>query len=249
MDPRQQNQDFPGNNAQRVGTNYSFNGAQNDAFSTFVNTDNDNAFDPPWNSQAFPSNQQPVNGFDQGNHGWQQHPYQSPNLLSMNNYGIQPRDYEQPFSRSPAPFDYSGFDSTHTQTFSPSAYDASLNFGQLPLSNNPQYDYAGQQGLQQQQHHDTISPQALQNYSTSFTQSTPEDSRQVSTTLRLAFLPYVFSPVLTTCSLKTCTMAQPCLCEEPQTLKRFLSINRIGLPSHLRCLNQLLQKACILNLL
>lgn len=192
MDPRQQNQDFPGNNAQRVGANYPFNGAQNDAFSTFVNTDNDNAFDPPWNSQAFPSNQQPVNGFDQGNHGWQQHPYQSPNLLSMNNYGIQPRDYEQPFSRSPAPFDYSGFDSTHTQTFSPSAYDASLNFGQIPLNNNPQYDYEGQQGLQQQQHHDTISPQALQNYSTSFTQSTPEDSRQVSTALRLSSLLYVF---------------------------------------------------------
>ena len=249
MDPRQQNQDFSGNNAQRVGANYSFNGAQNDAFSTFVNTDNDNAFDPPWNSQAFPSNQQPVNGFDQGNHGWQQHPYQSPSLLSMNNYGIQPRDYEQPFSRSPAPFDYSGFDSTHTQTFSPSAYDSSLNFGQIPLSNNPQYDYAGQQGLQQQQHHDTISPQALQNYSTSFTQPTPEDSRQVSTALRLSSLLYAFYLMLTTCSLKTCTMAQPCLCEERQIPKQFLSTNRIGLPLHLRCQNQLLRKACTSNLL
>ena len=249
MDPRQQNQDFQGNNAQRVGANYSFNGAQNDTFSTFVNTDNDNAFDPPWNSQAFPSNQQPVNGFDQGNHGWQQHPYQSPNLLSMNNYGIQPRDYEQPFSRSPAPFDYSGFDSTHTQTFSPSAYDTSLNFGQIPLSTNPQYDYAGQQGLQQQQHHDTISPQALQNYSTSFTQPTSEDSRPVSSALRHPSLPFVSHPMLTNCSLKTYTMAQPCLYEEPPILKPFLTTNRIGLRLHPRCQSQLLRKACISNLL
>ena len=184
MDPRQQNQDFQGNSTQRVGASYSFNGTQNDSFSTFVNTENDNAFDPPWNAQAFPTNQQPVNGFDQGNHGWQQHPYQSTNLISMNNYGIQPRDYEQSYPRSPVPFDYPGFDSSNNQTFSPSAYDSSLNFGQVPLTSNPQYEFPGQQGIQHQQHHETISPQALQNYSTSFPQPPTEDPRQVSPALR-----------------------------------------------------------------
>ena len=180
MDPRQQNHEFPGSNPQRVGANYAFNGAQNDAFSSFVHTENESAFESPWNSQPFPTNQQPVNGFDQGNHGWQQSPYQSSNLLSMPNYGLPSREFEQPYSRSPASFDYAGFDSTHNQTFPPSAYENSLGYGQLPLNNNNvQYDYPGQQGLQQS-HHDTISPQALQHYSTSFPQPTSEDSRQVS---------------------------------------------------------------------
>ena len=180
MDPRQQNHEYSGSNPRRAGGNYAFNGAQNDAFNSFVHTENESAFESPWNSQPFPTNQQPVNGFDQGNHGWQQNPYQSSNLLSMPNYGIPPREYEQPYSRSPASFDYAGFDSSNNQTFSPSAYDNPLAYSQIPLSNNNvQYDYPDQQGLQQQ-HHETISPQELQHYSTSFPQPVIEDSRQVS---------------------------------------------------------------------
>lgn len=180
MDPRQQNHEYSGSNPQRAGGNYTFNGAQNDAFNSFVHTENESAFESPWNSQPFPTSQQPVNGFDQGNHGWQQNPYESSNLLSIPNYGIPPREYEQPYSRSPASFDYACFDSSNNQTFSPSAYDNPLTYGQIPLNNNNvQYDYPGQQGLQQQ-HHETISPQALQQYSTPFPQPATEDPRQVS---------------------------------------------------------------------
>jgi len=185
MDPRQQNQGYSGSVPQQVGGNYAFSGVQNDAFSSFVHTDNESAFDSSWNTQSYPAQQQPINGFDQGSHNWQQNSYQSSNLMPMSDYGVPPRDYDQPYPRSPAPFDYSAFISNPNSTFSPSEYDNSLGYGQIPLNTNARYDYTGQQGLQQQ-HHGTISPQALQSYPDSFPPTTGEDSRQVSSKSSLA---------------------------------------------------------------
>lgn len=162
MDPRQQGQDYGGNNATRAGGNYGFNSGQNDPFNSFVHTDNESAFDSSWNPQAFPAQQQPINGFDHGNQPWQQNPYQSSNSLPMHNYGGQSSDYDQIYSRNPASFNYSGFDPNTSQAFSPSPFDSALNYGQIPLSTGTPYDYSAPQGFPQ--HNETISPQALQNY-------------------------------------------------------------------------------------
>lgn len=162
MDPRQQSHEYGEGSAQRTGGNYAFNGTQNDVFNTFVHTDNESAFDSSWNSQAFPAQQQPINGFDQGHQAWQQNAYQNSNLLPINNFGAQSRDYDQTFSRTPAPFNYAGFDSNANPTFSPPAYANTLNYGQLPLNNGTPYGYTGNQGFQE--HNETISPQALQHY-------------------------------------------------------------------------------------
>ena len=174
MDPRQQSQDYSGGGSQRTGASYGFNGIQNDPFNAFVNTDNDSAFDTSWTNQNLPAQQQQINAYDQGSHTWQPSPYQSSSFLGTTNYG-PPRDYEQPYSRSPSSFNYPGFDPNHNQTFAPNQYEESL-YGQL--NNSAQFDYAGSAELQQ--HHATISPQALQTYPSSFTHPSADDNQQVS---------------------------------------------------------------------
>ncbi len=178
MDSRQQSHGYNGSGPQQVGGSYAFSGVQNDAFSSFVHTDNDSAFDSSWNPQAYPAQQQAINGFDQGNQNWQQNPYQSSTLLPLSDYGAPPRDYNQSYPRSPAPFDY-GFISNPNQTFSPSEYDNTLGYGTLPLNNTAQYEYNGPQSLEQQ-HHETISPSALESYPDSAPQVAGEVNRQVS---------------------------------------------------------------------
>lgn len=176
MDPRQQGQDYGGNNnAPRTGGTYGFNSGQNDPFNSFVHADNESAFDSSWNPQAYPAQQQPINGFDHGSQSWQQNPYQSSNSLPMHNYGGQSSDYDQIYSRNPTSFNYSGFDPNTSQAFSPSPFDNALNYSQIPLSGGTPYDYSASQGFPQ--HNETISPQALQNYP--FPPTKTEEPRQV----------------------------------------------------------------------
>lgn len=177
MDSRQ-NQGFSGNGSQPEGGNYAFSGVQNDAFSSFVHTDNDSAFDSSWNPQTYPAQQQPISGFDQGNQNWQQSSYQSSNLMPLADYGATSKDFNLAYPRSPTSFDY-GFIPNPNQTFSPSEYDNSLGYGSLSLNSSAPYDYPGQTSLEHN-HHETISPSALQSYPDSFPSIQREDIRQVS---------------------------------------------------------------------
>jgi len=230
MDRRQQAQDYSGGNPQRVGATYGFNGIQNDPFHTFVNTDNDSAFESSWSNQPVPAQQQHINGFDEGNHGWQQTPYQSSNFLGAANYG-HPREYEQPYSRSPSSFNYPSFDPSHNQTFAPHPYEPPPNPYEDPLygslNNNAQFEYPGPAGLQQ--HHDTISPQALQTYPSAFAPPATDDNHQVcSITCNRN------SDLIDHGSLITLIMAQICLCGEVPRLDRPCILAQIGLALQVR---------------
>ena len=181
MDSRQQTAGFNASGPQPASGNYAFNGVHSDAFSSFVHTDNDSAFDASWNAQPYSGPQQSISGFDQGNQGWPQNPYQSSNLLPLSDYGASSRDFNSSYPRSPAAFDY-GYASNPNQTFSPSEFDNTLGYGQLPLNNNSQYDYNGTHGIAQP-HSETISPSALQSYPDSFSSIGGDENRQVSFSL------------------------------------------------------------------
>lgn len=244
MDPRQHEQDFSGANPQRVGGNFGFNGIQNDPFSSFVHTDNEPAFDPAWSNPAFPSQQQHINGFDQGNHAWTPNPYQSPNFLATPDYGVPQREYDQQFSRSPSAFGYGGFDPGQTQSFSePNPYDNPLGFDHGPLNNSAQYEYPGSAALAQT--HETISPQALQNYPASFPQTSADDSRQVSHCSLADFLILPISSTLTSGSLTMPTTTPLCLCVGLPRLNHLCIEVLIGVVLQMRHQTQLLQEACI----
>lgn len=184
MDPRQQAQAYSSANTQRNGENYGFNGIQNDAFNSFVNTDNDSAFEPSWSHPAIPTQQQHANGFEQGSHAWQSNAYQSSNFLGTPNYGVAAREYDPPYSRSPSTFNYSTLDPNQSQTFSSNSYDNSNPYenplyGHSALNNSAQFEFSGAAGLREQQH-DTISPQALQTYPGFLPHSVSDERQQVS---------------------------------------------------------------------
>lgn len=175
MDPRQQGQQYPGSIAQGVPS-YPPNGSQTDTFNTFVNADDGSGFDPSWNNQLFTNQQQPNDGFDPGAQAWQQDAYQNPGLLPMPDYGIQPRGYDQTYARSPAPFNFSGYTSNASHAFPQSVYENTFAYGDLPLSDR--FDYTGENHLGRPNPNQTISPQALQTYST-FPQNSLANSNQV----------------------------------------------------------------------
>lgn len=184
MDPRQQTQAYSGANTQRPGGSYGFNGLLNDQFSSF-NEDHDSAFESSWNNQAIPQQQQHVNSFEQGSHAWQPAAYQSTNYPSTQSFGVQSREFEQPYSRSPSNFHYPSIDPNQSQTYPPSTSYDSANpyedplYGHGPLTNGAQFEYPAPAGLHQQPHN-TISPQALQAYPTFLPQSAPDLNQKVS---------------------------------------------------------------------
>ena len=247
MDQRQHNQEYIGNNPQRVGGNFGFNGGQNDPFNSFASADNENAFDAAHWNQTFPAHQQSVNGFGHGNHVWQQNPYQSSSMLQMPNYGVQPGGgYDQAYSRSPAPFNYPSFDSNPSQVYSPPAFDNAMAYGQMPLNNSTQYDYPGQQNFQQSQ--ETISPQALQNYPI-FPQNTAEENRQVRYFSRVDDRLFTRGSTLMKGSPNIRIMTLLCLYGELLLLAQFLHLTKTGLKFRLSLQIQCIKMVCVSSLL
>ena len=171
MDPRHQPHDNGNQDNHHISGNYSYNFTPNDAFGSFLQPDQESSFNAPWDTEAFSNSQEPINGFNQGNPSWHQNSIQSSNLLPVSNAVAHSRPFDQTYSRSPASFNYSGFPSHPGHSLSTPPYDASLGYGHLPLNEDSQYDYGRPQAFQRTSNpSQTISPQALQNYPTSFTQ-------------------------------------------------------------------------------
>ncbi len=180
MDPRRQNQnhEYATGSTSGGGQNYGYNAAQNDPFNTFINTENESAFDTsPWTNQPFQATQQTTTGFGQTSNPWPQTPYQSSssNFLPLSQFGTFPEDTDPTYSRNSS-FQYPGFDSNAEPAFSSALYPDISSYTDLPLSNDPRFDYAGTQGFQTP--NETISPRALQNYS-QFAQTALDDSTHV----------------------------------------------------------------------
>ncbi|KAL9613061.1 MAG: hypothetical protein Q9167_002360 [Letrouitia subvulpina] len=180
MDPRHQNQNSPPED-HSLRVSFGFNPAQHDPFNTIFSHETDSTFNPAWDAEAFRTPVDPTSGFDQSAHGWHQNPLQSSNLFSGSNYTVQPGAYDQTYSRNPTSFNYPGFSST-PNALAPQAYDSSLPYNQLPLTEDGQFDFSRPQGfprapIQSQ----TISPQALQNYPNAFPQHPSQPIRQSQT--------------------------------------------------------------------
>ena len=183
MDPRHQNHDNEHNQHNpSISGNYGYNFAQNDTFNSFLPPDQEPAFNAPWDTEAFSNTQEPINTFGQGNPAWQQTSIQPSNLLPGSSQGVQSRPFDRTYSRSPASFSYPGFQSHPGQSLSPPSYGPSLAYGHLPLNEDLQYGYSrphSQPFQASSNQTQTVSPQALQHYPTSFTQDA-QQTRHVS---------------------------------------------------------------------
>lgn len=147
---------------------YAFNGNQNDSFNSFLNNDNEPSFHSSWDSQPFNPH------YAQSSPGWHQNPSSTPNYQQTTNFGGHSALYDQNYSRSPAPFDYSGFTPDQDSAISGPPYGHSYTYGHPPLPTHDQYGLPTTHSYQQSQHqaqNQTISPQALQNHPAGFSQN------------------------------------------------------------------------------
>ncbi|KAL8999544.1 MAG: hypothetical protein Q9169_001632 [Polycauliona sp. 2 TL-2023] len=151
---------------------YGYSAPPNDSFNSFLNNSNDPNFNPSWDPQPFNQPSEPTNSYDQSGHGWPNNTLQPSALQHVPNYNIHNGIYDQPYSRSPVPFEYSGFNPSRNPANSAPPYDHPFTYGHPSLPNHDQYGFprAFQQGQQQPQNQ-TISPQALQNYPAGYQQS------------------------------------------------------------------------------
>lgn len=168
---------------------YGYSDSQNDTFNSFLNNDNESTFNQPWQSQSF-NNSRPgsTNPYDQSGHGWPQNALSASNMHGVTNYGIHNGIYDQTYSRSPASFDYSGFNSNANPALSGPPYDHSFTYGPPSTQHHEQFGFSRGhvfgQSLQQTQNQ-TISPQALQNYSAGYQQNHAQRTPLVCITLHL----------------------------------------------------------------
>ncbi|KAL9035645.1 MAG: hypothetical protein Q9180_004752, partial [Flavoplaca navasiana] len=151
---------------------YGYSAPPNDSFNSFLNNSNDPTFNPSWDPQPFNQPSEPTNSYDQNGHGWPNNTLQPSTLQHVPNYNIHNGIYDQPYSRSPVPFDYSSFAPNRATGNSAPPYDHSFTYGHPSLPNHDQYGFprAFQQSQQQPQNQ-TISPQALQNYPAGYQQT------------------------------------------------------------------------------
>ena len=180
MDPRHASQfNSNGGNGPNGASNYQYNGTQNDPFNSFINTDDENAFDNSWQAPEYNAHQASNAGFDHGNQPWQQPPYQTSDssFLPISQYSVDAR-----FSPSDSAYQYPSFNSNPThdlasREISRSPYPAAAGFGTNSISNGAPFQYSGPPELEQASQ--TISPAAIESYST-YQQPSFDPSRNVS---------------------------------------------------------------------
>lgn len=164
MDHRNHDVPFSGHHASQSSGNFSLHGSQNDQFSSYINSDESPSFDS-WPGQAYSGNANNI-GYEHHSQAWQQPSYQSPNPLS--NFNDQPRGFDQGFSRNPA-FSYHTFEQEINPVFGSAHFNNQLGYDSN--SQNQRFDYSLPAAYPQS--HETVSPQALQNYAGSHPKAQP----------------------------------------------------------------------------
>ncbi|KAL9105039.1 MAG: hypothetical protein Q9163_000052 [Psora crenata] len=167
MDPRHGTQGYAAAGGQQTGgATFAYNSNHNDPFNSFINTEDEGAFDNTWQPSDFPSHHQSSSAFDQGGQSWQQNPYQTSEstFLAMPTFNIDPR-YG---AGGDSGLQFSSFNSNPVQDFTSreslatSAYHSTSDYNRGPLGSDSQFQYSGPQELQQASQ--TISPQAIESY-------------------------------------------------------------------------------------
>ena len=171
MDPRSGSQGYAAGSQSNGGSNYAFNSTQNDPFHSFINTEDEGAFDNTWRSPDFSTNSQP---------SWQPNPYPASesNFLPIPQFNMDPQ-----YANADSAFQYSSFNSNPAQDFAsrdsvpPPSYNNASEYGNGSLSNDTSFQYPGPSELQPASQ--TISPQAIESYP-SYSQQAFESGRHVS---------------------------------------------------------------------
>lgn len=184
MDPRHASHfNSNGGNGPNNASSYQYNGTQNDPFNSFINTEDENAFDNSWQAPEYSAHQTSNAGFDHGTQSWPQPAYQAPesNFLPISQFSVEPR-----YSPSDSGYQYPNFNSNPThdlpsREISRSPYPVATGFGPTGIGNGASFQYSGPQDLEQASQ--TISPAAIESYP-NYQQAPFDTNRNVSPLLR-----------------------------------------------------------------
>lgn len=180
MDSQHQTSNNP-DNAQSFRGDYPFHAGPTEQFG-YLAPDNENSFNNIWDAGRYtPDGPEPNNAFTPATQQWG-HGSLQPSTFAAPNYNAMQRPYDQTYSRRPDSLDVNLSFASHSQQNPPtSAFDSRSNiYGQAPQDGTPQFSYSDQRVYQMPAaQSQTISPQALQHYPTSNSQTTAHKPRQV----------------------------------------------------------------------
>ena len=168
MDPPHGNQYNSTGNGHNVHPGFQYSGgAQNDPFHSFINTEDEAAFDNTWQPD-FSTHQHPNNTFD----------HTGQPFLPISHYNSESR-----FPSGDSTYQFSSFNSNPGQEFASreelnqATYQGAPGYNSAPLSNGAPFQYSGPQELEQASQ--TISPAAIESYS-NYPQPSLGQSRNVT---------------------------------------------------------------------
>lgn len=141
----------------------SFSSDHKVGFDEFFPPATQNAFGVQWPAGNFATPQDAVNGYGPAAQTWPENPPQNTTSLSTSNFAGNPN---QVFSRVPGAYEYPNFESRPTTALSNPTFDSPLGFAQVSSNIDPRLSFGSPQQTFQPapNQHQTVSPQALQNY-------------------------------------------------------------------------------------
>ena len=155
------------NNDNIHGGQYSFSSnPQQEDYNSYFTNEGTSSFNSSWDPTSIIDPRIQPNGFTQAPQEWHQNSLNTTNSHQPPNYGLQSSNYANAFAR---PHDsyatYPAYHPQHQHSFSNSAYDPTLTFGNPSLLNGTGFDVHGPHGYgQAPAPAQTISPSALQTF-------------------------------------------------------------------------------------
>ena len=164
---RGQSSAYDGEGVQNNGhQNYSYNQSQNDPFNSFINTEDENAFDNSWHAADFSQHQQPNNhGYEQSAQHWQPQSYPASEqaYVQASRYSVDAN-----YSGSDSIFHASAFDAQQPREFAGTpdlahaTYAPSTGLDPTALNNEVPYQFSHPPAKNEV--NATISPAAITSY-------------------------------------------------------------------------------------
>lgn len=150
-------------------TESSFANGPGGGFNALYSSNQEPSFGTHWDLDSFQISQHQPAVYQHPESGWQQNSSHPSNAPQVPELGGQPGAFGLSYTRNAAPFEFPTFNPRSGHPYSTSSYDTSLNYGNQQLINPSNFGVPEVPDLARgNSQNETVSPQALQSYPTSF---------------------------------------------------------------------------------
>ena len=145
---------------------HNFSNGHAGAFNSLYPAIPDASFGAHWDFAAFQNPGSQAGVYQHSQPSWQQNSLHPSSHPHTNDFGIAPQNFGLSYPQNPASIEYPTFDPRNGLPYSTATYDPSMEYENDHLANSGNFGLPGHAGFSAQ--HETISPQALQTYPTSY---------------------------------------------------------------------------------